>query len=292
MKVTFFSSLFDCDKFIDNYINNLKNLINFSEHNLIITNIVNSNSLETNNKINNFANLKNIKVINLTKKEDPGLYKCWNNMIEIADTELVCNINPDDKIMPEFLDLIEEFKLDNDLSLVCTPLKIFNENNIFLGYWHHFKQVMISSSNTSIDTYKYKLEQFKKIFTIEKSINIPKFKLIKFTYFDIFDMFHFISCDKNHIGKAEGYRAVCLPGCVPIWKKELFNKYGGFNENEFNESADYELWCRYLSKKVKMKSVDKHMVDYLFRENSVGNNKKNNRIVEKIFNLYHPCINI
>ena len=140
MKVTFFSCLFNCDKFIDSYILNFINLKLFKDHFLIITNVTDSNNESTNTKIINFCNLKNIKCLNITKDKDPGLYECWNNMIKIAVTELVCNVNPDDRILPEFIDLIKEFK--NDEGLICTPLNIFY-NDKFGGYWHHKKNMLI-----------------------------------------------------------------------------------------------------------------------------------------------------
>jgi hypothetical protein len=285
MKVTFFSCLFNCDKFIDNYINNLKNLKKFDEHFLIITNVVDSNNEETNNKIKEFTKLDNVRCLNINKSEDPGLYECWNNMIKLSKTELVCNFNPDDNIMPNFLDLVNEFKNNDDL--ICTPLHIYSQNK-HIRYWHHKKSIIIINNNYK-DTYDTKLETYKKIIN---NSNIPVRKIeTKTKNFDIFDMFTYKG-NKLLLKDAKYYDALCLPGCCPIWKKELYLKYGGFNENEYYESADFELWCRYLYNGAKMRCIDWHMVNFSYDLNSLSNNKKDKRIVEKIFKLYHPVTNM
>ena len=51
MQVTFFTCLYECDRFIESYINMFDKLLNFDRHKLLITNIIDSNSDETNSKI-------------------------------------------------------------------------------------------------------------------------------------------------------------------------------------------------------------------------------------------------
>ena len=281
MKVTFISSLFGCDQFIDKYIENFENMIGFENHKLIITNVTDTNSEETNNKINKFSERPNIKLINILKEQDNGLYDCWNKMIEIIDTELVCNLNADDLVKPQFLELVNEFKKD-DVGLICTPIRVINSKYLPIKYWHHKKQIMTLSRKYE-DNYQFKFDQYKNLDILK-----CRFYKTRFTNFDIFDMFYYRTKNRLYIGKNIGYRACNLPGCCPIWKKSLYDKYGGFNYKEFYEGADFELWCRFLSNGVKMRSVDRNYVDYMFRKDSEGNNKEDKRIVEKVFDLYHP----
>ena len=69
MQVTIFSCLYDCDNFINNYINCLNNLNNFDKNYLIITNVVDSNNSETNKKINILSELNNVTLIEIKKKK-------------------------------------------------------------------------------------------------------------------------------------------------------------------------------------------------------------------------------
>tara|TARA_B100000424_G_scaffold270550_1_gene270159 strand:+ start:564 stop:1442 length:879 start_codon:yes stop_codon:yes gene_type:complete len=285
MIVTFISVLYNSDKYIDSYLSNFINLNNFKNHKLIINNFVDTNKDDTNNKINNFKNsFKNVKLINKLKNNDTGLYNCWNEMIEKSDTELVCNLNPDDNIMPNFLDLVNEFKNNEDL--ICTPLHLYY-NNKHVGYWHHKKSIITTEKNyiDTYDTYDKKLEYYEKIIN-NHSIPVGRIET-KIKNFDIFDMFTYKG-NKLLLKDTKYYDALCIPGCCPIWKKELYIKLGGFNENEYYESADFELWCRYLHNGAKMRCVDYHMVNFSYNFNSLSNNKKDKRIVEKIFKLYHP----
>jgi len=67
-KITIFSSLYNCNQYIDNYLNCLKNLNEFENHKLIIWNVLDSNNMETNKKIDNFCeNKKNIKLLKKTR---------------------------------------------------------------------------------------------------------------------------------------------------------------------------------------------------------------------------------
>ena len=58
MKITFISSLCNCDKFIKQWINNLNNLKNFENHKLIIYNVIDTNSEITNKIIKQFSKKK------------------------------------------------------------------------------------------------------------------------------------------------------------------------------------------------------------------------------------------
>jgi cellulose synthase/poly-beta-1,6-N-acetylglucosamine synthase-like glycosyltransferase len=124
LHITLISSLFNCDVYIDNYLNTLSTLNNIENNFLIIWNVFDSNKYETNNKINNFVKGKEyITLINVNKKDDTGLYDSWNKMLEMVKTDLVCNYNADDKLHPDFLNVyIREFEKDKNLNLLCCPL--------------------------------------------------------------------------------------------------------------------------------------------------------------------------
>ena len=260
MIVTFFSCLYNSDKYIKSFFNNFNNLNDFKNHKLILTNITDSNNKKTNLIINNFViHNNNVKIINLNKNNDPGLYECWNNMITLADTELLCNINPDDILDNNFLTLLKFF--NHNIDLICCPLKIINENNTKISVWHK---------------YKYTLKN-------------NKINKIKTQYFNLIDMFKPLNL--KNINIKESYKPLNLPGCSPIWRKKLFLKYGGFNQKDFKEKADFELWCRYLHYNSVMFCYDKELVTFTYSKKSLSNRNNNLDIFYKIWNLYHPLSN-
>ena len=257
MIVTFFSCLHNCDEFIESFLNNFYNLKNFKNHKLILTNIIDTNNQNTNLLINNFVNNNNnVKLINLNKNNDPGLYNCWNNMIEISDTELLCNINPDDILHNDFLSLLNFFH--DNIDLICCPLKIINKYNKKISIWHKYKYI----------------------------IQNDKINKIKTNYFNIIDMFKLVDIKK--INSKESYKPLNLPGCSPIWRKKLFLKYGGFNQKEFKEKADFELWCKYLHHNSVMFCYDQELVSFRYSKKSLSNRNNNLDIFYKIWMLYHP----
>jgi glycosyltransferase involved in cell wall biosynthesis len=41
-------------------------------------------------------------------EEDPGIYACWNHMIENSESEYITNANTDDRLFPEFIEKMVE----------------------------------------------------------------------------------------------------------------------------------------------------------------------------------------
>ena len=59
----------------------------------------------------------------------------------------------------------------------------------------------------------------------------------------------------------------CLPGPMPMWRKEMNTKYGMFNE-KLNFAGDWEMWLRAVSKGAKFKKI--HQVLGLYYYNPEG----------------------
>jgi GT2 family glycosyltransferase len=47
----------------------------------------------------------------------------------------------------------------------------------------------------------------------------------------------------------------CLPGCMPLWKKEMHKKYGMF-DIDLKIAGDWEMWLRAVSQGAKFKKID------------------------------------
>ena len=270
MKVTFIVVLENCDSLIDNFIFNFNKLKNFNLHHMIIKNIINTNSKETNKKIFNFVTkYLNIKLINCKKNNFINIYESYNKLIEQVDTELVCCVNQQDKILPDFISIIKVF--NEDIDLVTSTLCLHDENHYFISYLNHIKTILVNSKVYN-DSHEYKIKQNKKSKVIK----------VKTNEFDLIDMFFY----SNKLNNIYLNSINNLVGCCPIWKKKLFDDYGGFNLDEFKDITYFELWCRYLSNGAKMKSLDQRVV-YTYTKNNISNKSQ----IKKIINLYHPYKN-
>jgi hypothetical protein len=299
MKITIISSLYNCNQYIDNYIESIINLNDFINHKLIIWNVIDSNSQETNDKINNLCkNKNNITLLNKTKEEDTGLYNSWNVMLELVDTELVCNFNADDKLHPNFIvDYLNEFKNDNNLNLLCSPLYISKDiNDTFnsdLPLMYDKKKIFFDNDDNLEDNtesnsmnYEYKFNLLKKC--LEHKCK-TKTTWAKFNNISIFDFFRI---DGNNFIDLNNYNLFTFCGCAPVWKIELFKKYGGFNENEYGIAGDLELWLRYFQKEGNFKILNKSYIIYYANPNSYGHSQENELCKRKIIKKYHPIFKL
>ena len=67
-------------------------------------------------------------------------------------------------------------------------------------------------------------------------------------------------------------------------KKEIFERFGNFDEN-YKNSMDYEMWVRLAQNKISNKFVDQIICNFHARDNSVSSKGKNNCVLENSFIL-------
>ena len=60
-----------------------------------------------------------------------------------------------------------------------------------------------------------------------------------------------------------------------MFRKELVDKYGGYDEG-YSNSQDYDLWLRFYSKNARIKNIDKYLLKYRIHLHSVKNSKTKN----------------
>ena len=291
LTVTIFSSLFNCDKYIDNYIFCLENLKDFDLHKMIIWNIIDSNNNLTNEKIRKFCiNKTNVTLLEKTKSQDNGLYDSWNSMLDMIDTELVCNYNADDKLHPNYIiDYVKEFNTDSKLNLVFSPLTVSRDLNdsfhMNLPLMFNTKMIFFNNEeNVGDNEPEYMNLEYKiKILNDyeDGKINVSK-KNVMYENLTIFDFFK----NKGNILKMEDWIPRNLVGCAPMWRKSLYDKYGGFNEEEFKGKPDFDLWLRFFSKEGNFKKLDKSYVMYYYNINLTTHIKNHDDVHKKLVENY------
>ena len=298
MKITFISSLCNCDKFIKQWINNLNNLKNFENHKLIIYNVIDTNSEITNKIIKQFSKKKNVKLIESNKENDKGLYYSWNEMIKLADTELICNFNADDKLHEDFINIfVNNFTKDPDLDLLCCPLYV--SKNIKDNF-ENCKDLYITMNKEKVffeNNYNKDISLIDKKYTddlIKKILKFDNFTYkVRYSYDHNISIYSFFNLKTNDFLDFENYDLRCFPGCCPVFKKKLFTLYGGFDQEKYGEIADIEAWLRYFSNNSKFKILDKPYIIYYNNPNSVYHSKVKDLIPvkKKIIKKYHPIFN-
>jgi hypothetical protein len=279
MKITLISSLYNCNDYINNYIKCLSELNDLKNNKLIIWNIYDSNTDETNQKIENFCKNKDyVKLIKKTKSEDTGLYDSWNTMFKLVDTDLVCNYNTDDKLHPDFLNnTISNFNKYNEMDICIFPSYItenfnynFNDNKKLNTIYtklqfplnNNFEETYL---NHKINGVKLNLEWK----TYDKSIKLSIYNVFRFK-------------NKNPV-------LFNIFGCCPIFKIKLLDKFGYINEQDYGPSADCEFWMRLIKNNVNVRLFNKPLSIYYINPNSYSRMNIKKAVYDmKIINNYNP----
>lgn len=282
-KITFITSLYNCDMYINNYLKCIEELDNIQYHKIFIWNVIDSNKPCTNKKIEDFCkNKEYITLIQKIKKDDYGLYSSWNIMFDLVDTEFICNLNADDKLHPSFcINAIDKFKKYPNMDVcIFTSYTSKNYNNQFgdidLPEIYN-KLQLISNSNNEDDMSIYYVK--KRI--IENKIQYNWKEYGKFLDVNIFNLFRF---EKNNV-------LLCnIFGCCPIFKTKLINQFGKINEKDYGPSADAEFFLKLIYNNINVKMFNEPMSIYYINDNSYSriNIKKKNECDDKIINLYNP----
>lgn len=138
---------------------------------------------------------------------DPGLYELWNLGIVAAKGEYITNANPDDRRSPEHIARAIAFLDNNPEFDVCVTA---------LSYTH--------DSSTCWETSPREADWF---------TNLSG----EFTANDLFEL----------DGKTGAIRSRNLPHCMPVWRRNLHERFGYFDEEKYGPSADWEFWLRVLA---------------------------------------------
>lgn len=101
-KVTIITSIYNASAYMYDFLENIVDQTIFSECQLYL---MNGNSPESDKEeeiIKKFSSYKNIKYAKLDK--DPGIYGCWNKMIQDSNSEYITNANTDDTLLPDCIE--------------------------------------------------------------------------------------------------------------------------------------------------------------------------------------------
>jgi glycosyltransferase involved in cell wall biosynthesis len=69
------------------------------------------------------------------------------------------------------------------------------------------------------------------------------------------------------------------PHCMPVWRKNLHNKFGMF-DSTYETAADFEFWLRCLSKKANFSKLYEVVGLYYYNPNGLSTNMKSTNMQE------------
>lgn len=175
-------------------------------------------------------------------ESDPGIYECWNIAIRMAKGEYITNANLDDIRLPVHIE----------------------------------KCVDILENNASADVVSTS------VFIISEK---EKFKVSKLSTYDVWfehipDVYF-----SRHLFEKTGemgtdIKSRNIPHCCPVWRKNIHDKLGYFNEEKYKYAADWEFWLRAATNNCGFRHIKSPLAVYRIVESS--HNRRFRKLYENI----------
>ena len=204
-KVSIITSLYKAEKYLKGFLENIVKQTIFDDCELFL---LDANSPENEHDIiKPFLSYDNIRYERL--EDDPGIYACWNYMIENSDSKYITNANVDDKLfhnsIQKHVDILDRFSIF-DVSYCLNA-------------------VSNSSSDTPESTswaVKANSEE-----THARLVNSKNQKVFPTAAFSKRNMLY-----------------TNLPHNHPVWRRSIHNDCGMFDTENYVSGSDYDFWLR------------------------------------------------
>jgi len=203
-KVTLITSMFKTDEFIEGFLNNCNSLNLYRKlcnHVFVASKL---SALERHSLLQFSKRRENIVIV--WNREDPGLYNCWQQGIQLATTPYISNANVDDlRHSLHVSELVQCLDDNPDAGLATTAIVPF---------------YTYTPDLTEIDA------------------SAPWFvdQAGQFNWWQLAML--------EHGGDGYSLKPNNLPHSSPMWRKSLHEDYGYFDEESFGTFADWAFWLK------------------------------------------------
>jgi len=244
------TSLYKADEYFDDLCEDFKNQNSKYPDELewVIVSVKDSHSKKTQKKIADLEkNHHNIRIINITKKEDPGIYKCWELGIKKSTGLYITNANLDDRHDPDFSRYMIDFLSNSPATDIA------------------FAPVVAGKSY--VKKYNEHVKKHNDMWFNEYSVGQP------------LHIENFWNCNSNN---------TCNPcHSAPVWRREIHEIVGYFDEKKYGSIADWALWLRCIDSNLNIaKSWEGPLSYYRIVDNSYGRTKTDNGKKQALIKQY------
>jgi hypothetical protein len=210
--ISFITSIYKGAEWIDSFLKNMVSLDKFDTCELILINANSPQIVHETSSIREFQTT-HPNILHIILDTDPGLYNIWNLGALIASSNYLSNANLDDRKARDFIvSHLQSFaSADEEISLVSAPCIMCDEK--YIGF-----EKYVESQSAEEQLWYYNSTEYYKY---------PDF------FLDFIDQ----NRQKRIVWRN-------IPHCMPVWHRELHQKYGYFNEIRGGPTADLEFWLR------------------------------------------------
>jgi len=223
-RISIITSIYKGEKFIKHFLQEITKQTVFKDCELIL---INANSPEDEEKIIK-PYLKKYKNIIYKKLQNRvTIYSAWNEAIKLASGEYITNANLDDRLDYKCYETYLNY-LDKNPDIDLVYADGYETDKINISF-HSVSGACPSKLAKSEDLDKRSRKCFAKQKLSNHKIYKPEFS-------------------KTNL------RHNCLPSFYPMWRANLHNKFGLFNDN-FTIAGDWEFWVRIANGGSKFKKI-------------------------------------
>lgn len=210
--ISFITSIYKGAEWIESFLSNMVSLEEFDTCELILIN-ANSPQLDHEASVIREVQETHPNILHIILDTDPGLYNIWNLGALIASNNYLSNANLDDRKASDFIvSHLQSFaSAENEVSLVSAPCITCEKK--YIGF-----EKFVESCSAEEQLWYYNSTEY---------YGYPDF------FLDFIDQ----SRQKRIVWRN-------IPHCMPVWRRELHQKYGYFNEVRGGPTADLEFWLR------------------------------------------------
>jgi hypothetical protein len=237
-ELTLFSSIFNATDYIERFENDLADILaTNTKISVWLMDVVVSHDLEISARLRALSN-KYDNLFFMPVYKDPGLYECWNIAIKKIQSEYIANLNVDDIRGENWVKSCLS-SLKGKVCDVSSPITVpFREKSI-KSYSDFFR--LDNNFKTTERWFDVVVNyNFENVTTSRESLTAG--------YYDHTNMFQ--------VADSKKITSYCIPNASTIWRREIHETVGYFNEEEYGAFTDLAFWMEASSQ------------GYLFKQNS------------------------
>ena len=217
-EATIFTVCLLAEKFTQGFLHDVKLAIEHDNDHLFVFVLMPNTTLANANEFSKLAKCHPKNIICLYLSWDPGLYECWNIVIRSSKSKYLGNWNSDDSRKYNHISHLTDMLEKNPSILGASTALYVSRQPSNYGY-----------AGLKLDSLEiwFQGKDFEYDFTDMFSHN----EIIK-------QQEQFVSID-NFIPSSQNFMH-----CLPIWRREIHEDIGYFDEETYGPSADWEFWLR------------------------------------------------
>lgn len=269
-RVTLFSSVFRAGDYIKRFKNDIEEILAGTPDVVVwIMDVVESHTTKVSETLRDLA--LHDRIYYLPVKKDPGLYDLWNVALRNIGSPYVGNLNIDDLRGRHWLPTCLSM-LDSGLADLASPVTVPFEDPKASSYDEALAALRLDGLQET------RWFETRVVLDGEPLSSRPSHVSLIDGEYDHRDLFQVLPN-----GSLASY---CIPNASPVWRRELHDRVGYFNEERYGCYADLALWIEASAMGFRLRQVDYLAMFYISSDQAHRRQAKDDKILWSLVMRY------